>query len=261
MSAILESARTPALLRAPRPATPLATAGSLSVALARDAAEIEQALRLRHRVFIGELGARSDGSDGIERDIFDPYCSHLIVRDTARDAVVGTYRVLMPEQAKVLGCLYTDREFWLTRLHDLRGSIVELGRACVDPAYRSGAAMLLLWSGLGALLAGSGHRYLLGCVSVSMTDGGGFAANLYRRLEGRYLVDDSLRVWPRDRLPIESFDACGEATVPPLMKGYLRAGAQLLGEPHRDREFCCVDFPLMLRLDDLNARHQRRFLQ
>lgn len=261
MSAVLESLRTPALLRAPQPAPPLASAGALTVSLARDAGEIEQALRLRHRVFVGELGARATGDDGIERDIFDPYCRHLIVRDTARDAVVGTYRVLMPEQARVIGCLYTDREFWLTRLNGLRGSIVELGRSCVDPAYRSGATMLLLWSGIGALLAGSGHRYLLGCVSVPMTDGGGFAANLYRRIEGRHLADDTLRVWPRDRLPIEAFADAGEAVAPPLMKAYLRAGAQVLGEPHRDFEFSCVDFPMMLRLDALNARHQRRFLQ
>lgn len=262
MSAVLEFPRTAALLRAPNSAAPLASAGALTVSLARDAGEIEQALRLRHRIFVGELGALAEGHDGIERDIFDPYCRHLIVRDTARDAVVGTYRVLMPEQARVIGCLYTDREFWLTRLNGLRDSIVELGRSCVDPAYRSGAAMLLLWSGIGALLAGSGHRYLLGCVSVPMTDGGGYAANLYRRIGLRHLADDTLRVWPRDRLPLEAYAECDQAPLPPpLLKAYLRAGAQVLGEPHRDFEFGCVDFPMMLRLDALNARHQRRFLQ
>lgn len=262
MSAVLDSVRTPALLRPPQPAAPLASAGNLVVSMARDAAEIEQALRLRHRVFVGEMGARVDARDGIERDIFDPYCRHLIVRDTSTGEVVGTYRLLMPEQARLMGCLYADREFWLTRLNPLRDSIVELGRSCVDPAYRSGATMMLLWSGIGAVLAGSGHRHLLGCVSVPMADGGALAANLYRRLSAERLSDETLRVWPRDRLPVEAFGNCEiAAPVPPLLKGYLRAGAQLLGEPHRDFEFVCADFPMMLQLDGLSARYQRRFLQ
>lgn len=261
MSAVLETPSVPALLLPPRPAAPLAGAGNLTVSLATRPSEIEQALRLRHRVFAGELGARLASSDGLDRDIFDPYCKHLIVRDTTTGDVVGTYRVLMPEQARVLGCLYSDGEFWLTRLNPLRDSIVELGRSCVDPAYRSGAAIMLLWSGLGALLAGSGHRYLLGCVSVPTGDGGTFAANLYRKLAAQHLSDETLRVWPRDRLRVDSFAETPEAPLPTLMKGYLRAGAQLLGEPHVDHEFGCADFPMMLSLDDLGTRHRRRFLQ
>lgn len=261
MSAVLEHVRTPAPVSASRPAQTLAGAGSLTVALAQSPAEIEQALRLRHRVFAGELGARIDGPDGLDRDIFDPYCRHLIVRDTASDRVVGTYRVLMPEQAKALGCLYSDGEFWLTRLNPLRDAIVELGRSCVDPEYRSGAAIMLLWSGLGALLAGSGHRHLIGCVSVPLADGGGFAANLYRRLAATHLADETLRVWPRERLAVETFEPAADVPVPALMKGYLRAGARLLGEPHVDASFGCADFPMMLDLDALGTRHRRRFLQ
>ena len=273
MSAALEALRIPSSLPAPGvqvaagvpDASPsqrvLASAGNLSVSLAETAREIEQALRLRHRVFAGELGARIDSADGLDRDIFDPYCRHLVVRDTATDRVVGTYRVLMPEQARLLGCLYSDGEFWLTRLNPLRDSIVELGRSCVDPDYRSGAAIMLLWSGLGALLSGTGHRHLIGCVSVSLADGGALAAGLYRRLSREHLADDEFRVWPRERLATGSFETAPEPAVPALMKGYLRAGAKLLGEPHVDPEFGCADFPMMLELDALGARHRRRFLQ
>jgi len=260
MSAILESARRPALLQPVRPALRLASAGVLAVSVASDPHEIEQALRLRHQVFVEELGGQA-AAGGIDRDIFDPYCRHLVVRDTTRDEVVGTYRLLLPEQARTLGCLYSDGEFWLTRLNPLRDGIVELGRACVHPAWRSGAAIMLLWSGIGALLAGSGHRHLLGCVSVPLADGGAAAANLYRSLSQHHLADETLRVWPRDRLPIEAHPVQDDAPVPALMKAYLRAGAQLLGEPHRDPAFGCADFPMMLRLDQLGARYRRRFLQ
>ena len=48
--------------------------------------------------------------------------------------------------------------------------------------------------------------------------------------------------------------------LPPLMKGYLRCGARLLGEPHRDDAFGCADFPMMLSLERIDARYQRRFM-
>lgn len=236
----------------------LARAGSLSVALARDPGEVILAQRLRHHIFAGELGARIADPGGLDRDIFDPHCLHLIVRDHASGEVVGTYRMLMPAQARRLGCLYTEQEFWLTRLDPIRDDLVELGRSCVHPAYRGGATIMLLWSAIGVLLARSGLRFLIGCASVPAHDGGAAAASLYRRLAQDHLAPEPWRVWPRERLAVESFPIV-EAPVPPLLKGYLRAGAMLLGEPHCDAEFGCVDFPLMLSIDALTGRYRRRF--
>jgi putative hemolysin len=239
----------------------IARSGELCVSVATTPEEVERALRLRHAVFVGELGARTGACDGIDRDIFDPYCRHLVVTDRARGQVVGTYRVMLPEQARLIGCLYADREFWLTRLNPLRDSIVELGRACVHPDYRTGPTIMLLWSGIGALLASCGHRHLLGCVSVPLADGGAHASDLYHALSRRHLADETLRVWPRQRLDLAGPPADPAAvTIPPLMRGYLRAGAKLLGEPSRDDEFGCADFPMMLRLDELTGRYQRRFM-
>lgn len=262
MSAVLETpSRVSTSILPGSEAHCLAAAGNLVVKTAQSRAELDGALRLRHTVFSEELGARMGASDGLDRDIFDRYCQHLIVVDTVLDRVVGTYRVLAPDGAKALGCLYTDGEFWLTRLSHLRDGLVELGRACVHPDYRSGATLLLLWSGLGALLAGSGHRQLIGCVSVPMNDGGRFAASLYQKLSLTHLSDETLRVWPRRRLCVESQIEQVDVTPPPLMKAYLRAGARLLGEPHVDLDFGCADFPMMLDLASLGQRHRRRFLQ
>lgn len=137
--------------------------------------------------------------------------------------------------------------------------MVELGRSCVHPAYRKGPVIMLLWSGLGTLLAGSAHRYLIGCVSVPVIDGGHYAASLYRRLADQHLADETLRVWPRRRLDLDRLDHHLDVLPPPLVKGYLRAGAKLLGEPHLDTEFGCADFPMMLDLAGLRDRYQRRF--
>lgn len=237
----------------------LARAGTLEVSVATGPAEIEQAQRLRHRVFREEFGV-SLGTRGLDHDIFDPFCLHLVVRDLQPDIVVATYRVLMPAQARLLGCLYTEREFWLTRLDPIRPRIVELGRSCVHPDYRSGAAIRLLWSGLGEMLSRTDHRYLIGCASVQLHDGGAQAAGLFERLHRDHYAPEVMRVWPRRRLRLDGISPAAEPAVPPLLKGYLRAGARLLGEPHHDGEFGCADFPLMLDLTSLAGRYRRRFV-
>jgi putative hemolysin len=238
----------------------LARAGHMSVRLANTSAQIEEALRLRHRVFVEEMGANVRSESGLDRDIFDPYCQHLVVRDDARNIAVGTYRLMEPKAAEQIGCFYTDSEFWLTRLNPIRSSIVELGRSCVDPAYRTGTTIMLLWSGIGMLLSGKGHGYLLGCVSVSLKEDPSVAARIYHRLARERLAPESMRVWPRERLDLSSVET-DEVTLPPLMKGYLKAGARLLGEPHVDHDFGCADFPMLLDLSDLAPTHRRRFLR
>ena len=112
----------------------------LSVGLARNDSEIEEAQRLRYRVFAGELGARLPSRiAGVDHDIYDPYCDHLIVRDERKGEVVGTYRILSPQNARRIGGYYSENEFDLTRLQHLRRKLVEIGRSCVHPDYRSGS--------------------------------------------------------------------------------------------------------------------------
>ncbi|MEZ5729139.1 MAG: GNAT family N-acyltransferase, partial [Burkholderiaceae bacterium] len=159
--------------------------------------------------------------------------------------------------------------FWLTRLDPLRDALVELGRSCVDPDYRNGTVIRLLWAGLWAWLAERDHRYLLGCASVPMNDGGLQAAALYESLVASSPIDESRRVWPRRRLPAVDHGSIGAFTdaplqedpisMPPLVKGYLRAGARVIGEPHHDRAFVCADFPMLLEIDRLSARYRRHF--
>ena len=111
----------------------------IAVSWARTSDDVRQAQRLRFNVFATEMGARLDTtSPGHDVDIFDDYCEHLLVRDVATGAVVGTYRVLTPTQAARVGSTYSDTEFDLVRLRAVRDQMVELGRSCVHPDYRNG---------------------------------------------------------------------------------------------------------------------------
>ena len=231
------------------------------VSLAQSKAEVQEAQRLRYKVFVEEFGARLHTSlPEHDVDFYDAHCDHLIVRDQTSGRVIGTYRILSPEAAVRVGGYYSENEFCLTRLQHLRASMVEIGRSCVHQDYRSGGVIAMLWSGLADYMLKSGHDYLIGCASISMNDGGHNAANLYRELETKHLAPIEYRVFPLHGLPVERLANGQKIHVPPLLKGYLRAGAWICGEPAWDPDFNSADLLVMLPIARLKQRYARHFL-
>ncbi|MBX3668215.1 MAG: GNAT family N-acetyltransferase [Rhodocyclaceae bacterium] len=242
--------------------SPVPAQPQLKVELANDPSLIEQAQRLRWRVFVGEMGARlRTPLAGVDRDLFDPYCEHLVVRDIVHDQVVGTYRILAPQAAAKLGAFYSDSEFDMVRLKHLRSRLVEVGRSCIHPDYRGNPAVIsLLWSGLAAYMRERRHDYLIGCASLGLADGGYSAAAVYAGL-AHHLAPLEYRVYPRHRLPLERLGTQAPASPPPLVKGYLRAGAWVCGEPAWDRDFQTADLFMLLPMARLAPRYARHFLE
>jgi putative hemolysin len=233
----------------------------ISLSWARHQDEVREAQRLRYKVFAEEMGARLKPNDeGLDVDIFDDFCEHLIVRDNETLKVIGTYRVLPPHQAKQMGCFYSDSEFDLTRLRHLRHKMVEVGRSCVHRDYRSGGVIMALWSGLGQYMKKNDYEIMLGCASVQMGDGGHYAASLSKMLNANHLTDIEYRVFPRLALPIEELNSNLDVDPPALVKGYLRLGAKVCGDPAWDPDFNTADFLTMLRLDDIHPRYAKHFL-
>jgi putative hemolysin len=223
--------------------------------------EVREAQRLRHAVFAGEMGARLSGPEpGVDEDRFDELCDHLLVRDAASGEVVGTYRILAPSAAREAGGCYSSREFDLARLEHLLSRSVELGRSCVHPDHRSGAVISLLWSGLADYIARGRYEYLIGCASISLADGGGSAAAIYREVAARHLAPLEYRVFPRCPLPIADLHAGARGAVPPLVKGYLHVGAWVGGEPAWDPDFNTADLFILMPLARANPRYLRHYL-
>lgn len=243
-------------------------ASHLEVVWARHEADVREAQQLRHLVFAQEMGARLSvphGSPaGHDIDMFDPYCEHLLVRETRVDGepgrVIGTYRVLTPDAAKRVGGLYSETEFDLTRLRHLRSTMVELGRSCVHPDHRSGGAILALWGALAEFMVRNGLDTMIGCASVSMRDGGHVAASLWEQLRKNHLAPIELQVQPRLPLPVEELQRDLPIEAPALIKGYLRCGAKVLGPPAWDPDFNTADLPMLMRIGDLPARYRKHFL-
>ena len=249
----------------PAPAEPT----RFDVVWARGEDEIRQAQQLRYLVFAEEMGARLTLPPGApprhDIDLFDPFCEHLLVRARGTDdgeagPVIGTYRVLTPANAKRVGGLYADNEFDLTRLRPLRARMVELGRSCVHPEWRSGGAILALWGALAEFMHRNALDTMVGCASVSMRDGGHVAASLWERLRHTHLAPIHWQVTPRLALPVNDLRRNLAAEPPPLIKGYLRCGAKVLGPPAWDPDFNTADLPMLLRISDLPARYRKHFL-
>ncbi len=234
----------------------------LKVQLAHHADEVEAAQALRYRIFAEEMGAKLNTPvAGLDIDLFDRHCDHLLVRDEDTGEVVGCYRILPPDNARKVGSFYSDTEFDLTRLSLLRERMAEVGRSCVHADYRSGAVITLLWAGLADYMTQRGHDYLIGCASVGMADGGHMAASLYEKLAPDYLAPPEWRVSPRCALPLADLDRTQTVSVPPLVKGYLRAGAFIGGAPAWDPDFNTADFFILLPMSRLSARYSKHFLR
>ncbi len=234
----------------------------LTVSLARTGSEVEEAQRIRFKVFAEEMGAKlPSAAEGLDRDRFDKHCEHLLVRDNESNKVVGTYRIMPPEQARIAGGYYSESEFDMSRLENLRDRMVEVGRSCVHPDYRDGATITQLWSGLADYIGKHNHEYLIGCASISMADGGHYAASVYNKIHKLHAAPSEYHVFPHCPLPLDALNQDLEVIIPPLIKGYLRLGAYIGGAPAWDPDFNCADLFILLPVARMNARYAKHFMR
>ncbi|TQM43015.1 putative hemolysin [Pseudonocardia cypriaca] len=236
------------------------TSTRYSLLLSTEPEEVRAAQRLRYLVFAEELGAVLHTPEpGFDVDRFDEFCDHLLVRDEGSGEIVGNYRMLPPAAAARAGGLYSEGEFVLDELAPLRSSLVETGRSCVHPDHRNGAVVGLVWAGLARYMLLTGHRWLAGCASVPLADGGAAASTVWDRALARHLSPDQYRVRPLQPWQPPVLRRPRRVAVPPLLQGYLRLGAWVCGPPALDPDFDCADFFVLLGLDHLDERYARFF--
>lgn len=245
-------------------------AGNLLARLAASAADIDAAQALRYRVFYEEMGALPTAEvKRTQRDIdsFDPYCDHLLVIDEAAgDTVVGTYRVLRRPAAAAKGGFYSESEYDIRPLLDLPGEILELGRSCVDAAYRTRLTMNLLWQTIAAYVFHYDIGVMFGCASLSGTDVAAHATAL-SYLHHYHLAPPAFRpkALPEryvdmNLIPREQLDAkAALATLPPLVKGYLRLGGFVGDGAVIDREFNTTDISIVVKTDLITEKYSRHY--
>ena len=217
--------------------------------LSTDPTLVEEAQRLRYDVFTSEPGFQLTSTTDADR--FDEFCDHLLVREDTSGELVGCYRMLPPPGAIAAGGLYTATEFDVRALDPLRPSLVEMGRAVVREEHRNGAVVLLMWAGILAYLDRCGYDYATGCVSVPLAQARGVRNVVLQRYPSAY------RVRPYRAVP-HDIPAPAKVEVPPLMRGYLRLGARVCGEPAHDPDFGVADFMALLDKRNADTRYLKR---
>jgi putative hemolysin len=256
----------------------LATTGALEVRLAETEAEVEAAQHLRYRVFYEEMSAVPSPEMREQRrdfDRFDMFCDHILVIDrglideSGQPAVAGTYRLMRDVDAKRAGGFYTSGEYDVGRMLAELGSanLVELGRSCILREYRSKpSTMQLLWRGVMVYNLRFSIDLMFGCASLAGTDPDALALPL-SYLHYYYPMPEGMQVRARpelyvemDRLPKEVIDPkIALHALPPMIKGYLRAGASIGDGAVIDRQFDTTDVFIYFPLSKMDARYRARF--
>jgi L-ornithine Nalpha-acyltransferase len=247
--------------------------GHLGVRVATTEAEIDAAQSLRWRVFFEEMGAEpSETARALRRDVdaFDAVADHLLVVDHAigpgPEGVVGTYRLIQQDAAEQIGRFYSDDEYDLATLVAFPGKLLELGRSCVAAEYRGRAVMQLLWRGIAAYVFHHQIDIMFGCASLPSRNPDDWSAEL-TYLYRTHLAPPALRM---RALPERYVDMCRmdpedldvrrtKATLPPLIKGYLRLGGFVGDGAVVDDAFNTTDIGIIVKSDLITDRYYRHY--
>jgi putative hemolysin len=247
--------------------------GDLEIRLAESEAEIFAAQALRYRVFYEEMSASPTPEMAAARrdfDSFDPFCDHLIVLDARKGegaaGIVATYRLLRREAAARRGQFYSIDEYDISSIVAHQGEILELGRSCVDTAYRSKAVMQLLWKGISDYVFHFNIEIMFGCASFPGTDPVQHAMAL-SYLHHRHLAPPEFR--PRavpDRyvsmnmMPLDQIDERRALVLlPPLIKGYLRLGGFVGEGAVIDHQFGTIDVSVVVVTDLVSDKYYKHY--
>lgn len=223
---------------------------ALDVRLARSDQDIAASQALRTAVFAAEFGVQFD--DGQDSDPLDQFCAHLLVWDGER--LVGTARLLDRERARQAGRFYSEQDFHIQPLLQCApGNIMEVGRVCIDPAYRNLATISHLWRGMALQATCWQATHLMGCASIPL--GNGDIQGWLDQLPASQLID--LPIHSRRQLPVA---VSGFAPrIPPLLAAYLRMNARLGRQACFDGAFHCADVLVWLPMADVSSRYRQHF--
>lgn len=244
---------------------------TVSVRLAQNEDEIRAAQALRYKVFYEEYGAVADTDMALSKldiDAYDEYADHLVVVDSAGDEekIVGTYRLLQKGGAKQVGQFYTEGEYNISPLLTSEQSLLELGRSCVEPEFRTRPVLQLLWQGIADYISEHDIDIMFGCASLHSTDIKSISKPLSylhhyhlapenlrpRAIKGRYI---NMSIIPQADLNARRVFA----ELPPLIKGYLRVGATIGDGAVIDEQFNTTDVCIIVQTHLVTDRYKKHY--
>lgn len=232
------------------------------VELASSDAARAQCYQLRYQVFANELGAEVRGNEpGIDKDRFDDHCQHVAVFDNRTNELVATTRLLDNQGRAATGIFYSETEFDIANIIQNDNAYLEVGRTCIYPTYRRGAALPMLWQGIARYVVENHIDYLFGCASIPLAGGNKYITSVMAHLRNKHFSTESARVRPLIPLRLEADGPFPDDVIlPTLLKAYLRQGAVICGEPYWDAGFGVADVFVLLQCDQIANRYVKHFI-
>jgi putative hemolysin len=220
---------------------------------------LEEAQVLRRKIFFHDTGK--------DEDAFDKFCQHLVVIERDSQRIVGTYRLLLGSIAKKNIGFYSETEFDLTNIkRHCKGELLELGRSCVEPAYRKHPILPLMWRAIILFIEERKVEYIFGCASVDEPSAEKIG-KIFSFFKENCFSPSRFRIQPLNGKTYPYEPQVKSVTVreiseslPALIKGYLKMGAQVCGEPVWDKEFNTADFFMLLETQKINASYKKKLL-
>lgn len=235
-----------------------------SIEIAKTETEIQQALKLRYRVFYEELKRNFESSSTIDRDKFDDQCHHLIVKKNSDQSIVGTYRVQTIELAEKGIGFYTDKYYKLDTIpQDILANGFEVGRACIDKEHRNGRVLYLLWKGFAGYLTHFNKKYLFGTLGIEEPDRK-VAYAMYRGLEAEGYIHVDVTAQTREKYHLESYEGSGTngksaLNESPLLRNYLDIGCKVCSAPAYIEELKMLHLMVLLNVETISPKVRKMF--
>ena len=245
-----------------------------SIKLAETKSELKQAQALRYSVFYKEKKAKPTFTKKIiklDYDKIDKYADHLIVLDkkNTKNKIVGTYRLIRGDVAKLFGGYYSSSEFNLINITNNYKDkhILELGRSCVHQDYRNGSIMNLLWKAIAEYVKLYDIKILLGCASFSGIEPTKYSDEL-SYLRQNFCLPENLSIESFDKniYPVYKLKENNSnqlrifAKLPPLLKGYLRIGGKVSHNFYVDHNFNTIDLCVVVNTSDIDEKYRKKYL-
>ncbi len=240
--------------------------GNVIIKLAETENEIRELHELSREVFCEDAGTPQD-SNQLENDLKEArHFDFLIAVDKETNKIIATYRLCLREHAEAYGSFVaSEEEFDLTPIRNHAGNVLEFSRAVTHKDYRNSLTMQATWKGIAEYIKFHDVRILFGIPSFHGTNPEHFLQEL-SYLHHFHLAPKELHCASKQKqtiqyLPKESIDKKeGFASLPPLIKGYLRVGAFIGPDIFVDEDFNTTDVLLIVDFDLISDRYRKHFL-
>lgn len=214
--------------------------GRYRARLAETASDMAAAQRLRWRAFRAD---RSGGGDGLDADVFDALCDHVLVEDLCSGTPVCCFRLMHLRSGAEIGRSYSAQFYELSGLESFDAPMVELGRFCIHPDWRDPDILRIAWAAMTAYVDAAGVQMMFGCSSFHGTEARDYY-DAFALLRQRHLAPK--RWLPRVKAPaVFRFGSLlrrkpdprrAAAKMPPLLRTYLLMGGWVSDHAVIDRD-------------------------